>query len=276
MAEIQVPVDLGFTEFVTSLLSEVVRSIAAAQNDQEQRLAELAAAAAMTLEEFDATHVTEPDVDVWLADRFPSSDLEQPHVVYSGAPYEPASDEGPEHPPFEEVLGIVLTGRDVNRGRGRLLAAGVTKLRAAARQQLAREEHEVTRQLVERGLPRVVVDAGRIRAKLTFEALRYREETEVDADPIEEAEDGGGFDDGTEPASVAGPGAPLLAATARPRRTNEVLMAGRLAGLRQATVIPQVLHDVRLRVHTADDRKPETSARANVYGEVELTFKTIS
>ncbi len=276
MAEIQVPVDLGFTEFVTSLLSEVVRSIVAAQNDQEQQLAELAAAAALTLEEFQATHVSEMDVDTWLADRFPSSDPERPHDVVSGAPYEPASDEGLEHPPFEEVLGVSLTGRDVNRGRGRLLAPGVAKLRAAARHQLARDEHEVTRQLVERGLPRVVVDAGRIRAKLTFEALRYREETDLDADPVDDAEEGDDHDDGTEPASASGSGAPQLATAARPLRSNEVLMAGRLAGLRQSTVIPQALRDVRLRVHTADDRKPETSARANVYGEVELTFKTIS
>lgn len=279
MVDIQIPVDLGFTEFVTSLLSEVVSSIVIAQSDQEQRLAELSAAAAMDLEEFAAAHVTTDDVEAWLAEQFPSTDPDRPHDAVLDAPYTPASDDAGEAPPFEAVLGVELIRRDLRGDPPTLGQAGVRKIQEAARTELAASELLVARQLAERGIPRVIVDAGRISAKLTFEALQYRDENDVVED-IDETDDGGTQDEAEDATRGSGPipvpQSGVFSRLDRPLLRQDVLMAGRLPGLHRSAVVPQVLRDVRLRVHTADDRKADGgSARANVYGEVELTFKTV-
>jgi hypothetical protein len=262
MAQFQIPVDLGFTEFVTTLLSEVVSSIAAAQSDQAQRLAELTAAASLPVEEFAASHVTDPVLDDYLAARFPSGDADRPHDAVGGAPYQPARGQQEEHPPYGEALGVRLTGSDFNADKGTLLARGVAKIRDAARRQLAEHQQAVARGLLERGVPKVVVDAGRISAKLTFEALQYRDEA---AEPVASETPV------TEEATTSRLGIGGLIGA------HDVVMIGRLPRLNVAPVLPEVLQDVRLLVRPADDRRPETGTnRANVYGEVELTFKTVT
>ncbi|MFA9432179.1 hypothetical protein [Egicoccus sp. AB-alg2] len=267
MPEIQIPVDLGFTEFVTSLLSEVMNSIVVAQSEQEEKLAELAAVAASDPDDYADHRLDDAAVDAFLTRLFPPTADDRPHDAVRGAPYAPAGEDGPESPPYQDTLDVALGGGDFNPELGHLLLRGVRKIRAAARRRLAEQELAVARHLTERGVPRVLVDAGRIRAKLTFEALQYR-----DADTVEEAEEadegGGPVDDATEPAMASTSASSLL--------KRQVLLAGRLPGLHQTSVVPQVLRDVRLRVHSADERDPGTgSTRANVYGEVELTFKTV-
>jgi hypothetical protein len=250
MPEIQVPVDLGFTEFVTTLLTEVVTSIVAAQSDQEQRMADLAAAAELPPEEFATVRVTDDDVDALLAVLFPARDDGRAHDAVSGSPYRPAGEGVDEEPPFAARLGVVLEGRDFNADRGTLLARGASKVRAAARQRLADQQQRAVQALVEQGIPRVLVDAGRISAKITFEALQYRDE-----------------DGAARPAAASeGTQGPLLGA-------QDVVMIGRLPLVNVTAVMPQVLRDVRMRVRTADEARGTT--RTNVYGEVELTFKTL-
>jgi hypothetical protein len=262
VADIQIPVDLGFTEFVTTLLSEVLRSVVAAQGEQEERRRELLDVADLSVDEFASQHVTDDDVDAWLAEVLPSGDPERTHEAVRGAPYVPGGRGEAESPPFAELLGVELTREMFDEERGTLLEEGEAALRAAARRLLAERQLQVVRDLAERGLPRVVVDAGRITAKLTFEALQYRDQEEVAR--AQEAEG--------EAAASEGPlGAPIL------RTFRPTIMAGRLPHLQHTTVVPEALRDVRLRVRTADPRAPSSpTARANVYGEVELTFRSVT
>jgi hypothetical protein len=262
VADIQIPVDLGFTEFVTSLLSEVLRSVVAAQGEQEERRRELLAVVGLEVEEFEALHLTADDVDAWLAQLLPSSDPDRLHDAVRGTPYVAADARTPESPPYAAVLGVEITKEMVSEQTGRLLAAGEQRLRAAAQRAIAEHQLQVARDLAERGLPRVVVDAGRITAKLTFEALQYRDQQEV-AQEEREAEAA------SSEASASG--------LAGIRTFRPTIMAGRLPHLRHTTVVPEALRDVRLRVRTADPRAPSgPTARANVYGEVELTFRTVT
>lgn len=136
-------------------------------------------------------------------------------------------------------------------------ARGARKISAAAREQLAEQQLSAARALLERGIPRVIVDAGRVSAKLTFEALQYREDSEATDAPAEVPE-------------APAPRTPLFGA-------HDVVMIGRLPRVNVGSVLPQVLRDVRMRVRSADERKPETgTTRTTVYGEVELTFKTVT
>jgi hypothetical protein len=263
VTDIQIPVDLGFTEFVTSLLAEVLRSVVAAQGEQEERRRELLDAASLTLEEFAAQHVSDADVSTWLAQVLPSDDPDREHGALRGTPYTPAGEGTAEAPPYKAVLGVELpVEKAVSGTTGKLLAAGEQLLLTEARRQLAERQLQLARDLAERGIPRVIVDHGRINAKLTFEALQLRDEAQVAREEQRLAAER--TDETTTP----------LASLAT-LRTNPFVTAGPLPRLEVASVIPQVLRDVRLKVHTADERSGDTKGRASVYGEVELTFKTV-
>lgn len=282
MAELQLPVDLGFTEFVSALLSEVLESVVSNQVQQEQRRGELLEAASLDPEAFAALHIGDAEVEGYLAQLFPASAGDRPHDAASGTPYRPGEGDQDEQPPYAERLGVRLTSADVSTETGRLLARGARRLAAAARQRLAEQQVAAARDLVESGIPRVQVDGGRITARVTFEALQFRQQAVEDVDDGGAAEDETAEpDDGTRP-TVAGQlpgqlgGQPLRASSGLARR-NPLVLAGRLPDLRRPTVVPEVLRDVRLKVHTADEADDEpATGRASVYGEVELTFRTVT
>jgi hypothetical protein len=142
-----------------------------------------------------------------------------------------------------ETLGIeLLPNRDFRkppRGAARLEEPGVEKLRAAVRRQIAEERLAALGELFARGIARVLVDSGHVNAKLTFQVVTLKE-------------------------AEAEPGL-LLAAPLRP--------IGVLTGTPERLTFP----DVRLVVRQADERSPQASTiQANVYGEVQVTFKTIT
>ena len=282
MAELQLPVDLGFTEFVSALLSEVLESVVSNQVQQEQRRGELLEAASLDPEAFAALHVGDAEVEGYLAQLFPASAAQRPHDAASGTPYRPAEGDRDEQPPYAERLGVRLAGGDVSAETGRLLASGARRLAAAARRRLAEQQVAAARDLVEGGVPRVQVDGGRITARVTFEALQFREQAVEDVDDGGAAEDDTAEpDDGTQPRmgeEILGQlgGQPLRTSAGLSRR-NPLVLAGRLPDLRRPTVVPEVLRDVRLKVHTADETDDEpATGRAHVYGEVELTFRTVT
>lgn len=268
MAEVRIPVDLGFTEFVSSLLTEVLQAVVTNQADQERRRAELLAAAATTVEAFADEHVGDADVDAELARLFPPSADDRPHDAARGTPVKLDPERGvPDSPPYEQLLGVRLVPADVSAETGRLRASGERRIAAAARMALAEREHSVLRDLAERGLPRVVVDHGRVSARLTFEALQVR--AEPDGDDVVATDERGTTDPGDGTLST-GPTVSRLA------RTNPLVLAGKLPSLKLPGVVPKVLEDVRLKVHTADERDAEpATGSARLYGEVELSFKTV-
>ena len=231
MADLE-SLDLGFAEFVAKLISEVVDAVAASQLEQERRQAELAAAARLDAEEFAERYVTDAEVDAELARHFPAA-AGPAHSIVPGAPVPPAV--------LLEALDVELVPkRDFAkpaRGAPRLEDPGVEKLREAVRRQIAEERLAALRELIARGVARVLVDSGRVNAKLTFQVVT-----------IEEAE-----------------AEPSLAAPLRP--------IGLLTGTPERLTLP----DVRLVVRQADERSPQASTiQANVYGEVEVTFKTVT
>jgi hypothetical protein len=270
VAEVRIPVDLGFTEFVSSLLAEVMQAVVANQADQERRRAELLAAASSSAEVFAEQHVSEADVEVELARLFPSTAEDRPHDAARGTPVKLDPDRGVlDGPPYEALLGVRLAATDVSAETGRLLARGERRLATAARAALAERELAVLRDVAERGLPRVVVDHGRISARLTFEALQVRAETEPDGDDVVATDERGTTDPGDRTVTTG----PTVSRLARP---NPLVLAGKLPSLKLPGVVPKVLEDVRLKVHTADERDAEpATGSARLYGEVELSFKTV-
>jgi hypothetical protein len=246
------PLDMGFAEFAAKLIEEVFEAVAAAEAEQRQKLSELEAVAAMDSVEYGARFLDEPAVDEQLADLFPSKDAKRPSAIFEGALYRAVADASGENPPILATLGMKIEKAHLTNRRGVGLVlnkTGVRAIRAAVRSAMAEQRLEVLRAAIEQGVPRVAVEGGRINAKLTFQIVSTKEATSASSAPT------GGVRD-----QLAG----ALGSTSLP--------FGRLAGLREKTQ----LQDVRLVVRQANEGNvPATQMTANVFGEVEILFKTI-
>jgi hypothetical protein len=124
----------------------------------------------------------------------------------------------------------------------------VRKIYEVVRQMMALRQYELLKRLLARGSTRVIVDAGKINAKLSFEINQVEEE----------------------PASGGGGGSPPLSGISKiivPRKTSV------FSGIAR----PTELEKVRFFVRPPSDKDPQThQVKANVYSEVEIQFKTIT
>lgn len=242
MADPALPNELGFAEFVAKLISEMFGAITSAQLDQEKSLAELSLAAEMSLEQYAAQYVTEEQIVAELIRLFPGDSDKQPMTVYEGATYTPARKNRRENPAIKLILDVELDDSDyvgVSR-RYVLNANAMTKINKKISLQLAAEQQSAIQQIMKRGIPRVLADAGKINAKLTYEVI-----TEEEAGSVE-----------------------------RVKRIASPLTA--LQGRQILTTAP-ALSKFHLVVRQADERAPQTpNLKVNVFGEVEITFKTVT
>jgi hypothetical protein len=116
----------------------------------------------------------------------------------------------------------------------------VNKIRAAVRQNLANANLTAIQEIIRRGISRVVADAGRVNAKLTYEVI----EVEKSAEPKKSASPSAGI---------------------KPSKNTLIVQE------------PGLLSKLRLEVRQADERAPQTQKlQVNVFGEVEIDFKTIT
>ena len=169
MANGRTPIDLGFAEFAAQLLAELQEGVNFAQSEQETRRSALVERAAMTASQFARRFVTDEDVDADLARLFPGAG-KKGTAVAAGRSYRAASAKRVESPAIESKLRIKLGARDLHtRGsRATLTARGVASVREAVRLRLSEARLKALRQTVTQGLPRVVVDSGRVNVKLSF------------------------------------------------------------------------------------------------------------
>lgn len=252
MGDILTPVDVGFAEFVAKLIGEVFDSIVTAQAEQEERFGEIMSAASLSTHAFGERFLAEEDLERELARLFPPrpSDGGRSHSVYPGSPYRPAGREGGEDPPYQVLTGVELGGDDRQKTEGGIVLSerGAARIAQEVREALAASRLRSLREAVARGVPRVVVDSGRINGKLTFQLVTTQE---IETGPVS-------------------PSAPREGGALRPPLFQPDL--GRLVGLRPGRILPKV----RVLVKPADDRAPQSSVRSDVYGEVEITFKTVT
>lgn len=246
--ELLTPIEIGFAEFVAKLISETFDAVVIAQAEQEQQLADITQMVSQSLDTFAHQAILDEEIETELTLLFPTDDEERPHAVFVGAPYQPATKDLPENPPFRSLLGVELVRGDFQRGK--LTELAVVKIKQAVRLSLATARYNALRQVVTRGMPRVIVDGGRINAKLTFR-ITLIEEPEEEQPP---------------PPSPPPPVAPLV------QTIVGITPLQRFTGLTRPFISP----NVRLTVRQVNDQAPQTTqVQANVFSEVEVTFKTV-
>lgn len=260
MADLQRVDELGFADFVAMLLVETLDAIVASHTSQEERLRALASAAEQSIEEF-TENITDEVVGAALVRLFP--DAEGGTAVAAGAP-----------PPSQfdlDSLGISLRKADAEGEPGtsshRLTKAGVRRITEGVRTHLAAANLASIRRVALEGVPRVRVDGGVLRSKLTFSAVR-REESQSDAAP--------------EPARSGTGAAPVLRDLGLSTVSYlPVLQKGLLDSIASTrlTVSPAVIKPGGGTGgtgggSTGEGTSTESQSTATIYGEVEIHFHT--
>lgn len=248
-------VALGLTEFVAKLIEETFNAIALSAQEQAERDAKFTAAVNLTLDEFIDKHISDVEIDLKLEELFPSYTGKTGHAVYVGAPYSAGDDAQGEEPPVLAGLGLELAAGDY-RG-GMLTEQGVAKIRAATKSVTGQSLYEAFRKMVGRGVPRVVVDKGRILTRLTFET-----------------HDLGATGTGTTAESINAAATRTTAAVSRVPRFMFTKSPSNLLSISTANL--QRLSGIRLAVAPATKDEQPSDTRSSVYGEVEIQFRTVS
>jgi hypothetical protein len=304
MAEEQLtPVDLGFAEFVSKLIADVFDATISSQAQQLEKLIELESLLARSNDEFiDALLARDEffnDIELLLTAYFPLDDGEHAHAIYEGAPYEPAKNDTLEQPPIAEKLGLVLSDGDFKPRAKVLTLQGVTKIYRKAAEPFAAQRRLILKQLVENGLPKLVVDSGKINAKLTFTTHKINDSDEasqgeattgdVNADASRKsAASRKSSSSPTGASSVANSNFRKSIVSSNTQLINERLNISTLSLNNRLTlpiqpinryvglIKPNLNDQVRLTVKPASNQTPQdTQVTTNIYSEVEIHFKTI-
>lgn len=269
------PIDMGFAEFMAKLISEVFDAVVTSQAEQQEKLQELHELMALPEEQF-VDHLLQQNsflqqVDDLLYAHFPNDKVKYPHSIYTGAPYKPKTSRTAETPAIFEQLGLKLTKSDFNSNDNVLTDAGVLRIYRKAATPYAVQKRNIISKLIEQGVSNIVVDSGKINAKLTFS-------TSMAGSNDEEEDNGSGSNPETDSESIRRP-------RLEPNRFNTNLSRARLASSIQpiqpinryvGLLKPDINKQVRLKVNQASNKSPQdVEAKSNIFSEVELNFKTI-
>ena len=243
------PIELGFTEFVSKLISDTFEAVIASSITQEENWSNLEKLMSLDFDEFAQQIITDDAVTQELINLFPTKDGDGTLIV-KGADYtreNPKTGE-PEKPPIFQTLGY--------RPRRRVLGPkDIEEIRKIVREMLAEKQLELLSKIFSQGKTKVIVDTGKINAKLNFQIMQ-----------MEESDD----DDETEPT-------PTGDTPMNPSTLNTGLFLNNLYPVLSSIQRPKALDKIRLFVKPPTDKDPQThQITANVYGEVEIQFKTIS
>ncbi|ANT64650.1 MULTISPECIES: hypothetical protein [Prosthecochloris] len=241
--------DLGLAEFVAGLISETFEAVSASLEEQVRREAEMKSAAVLPPSEFLERYIKPDERDVVAKDVCKELFGE---LLEEGSPYQPEKGSQQETPALREVLGLELQERTGVRkkpgGGGWVLTeAGAMEIREAILERFAASQQDTLLQVLNKGMPRIVVDSGRILSKVSFSLLEEQEA-------------------GSPAASTAAtaPSAPSLL-------SKRTAVLNRLGKARTNLVMPSV----QFRVRQADEEAPQSS-KTDLYGEVEIHFRTVS
>lgn len=240
------PVELGFSEFVSKLISDTFDAVIVSSINQEENWSNLEKLLALDTAEFAKQVVEDQTVLQELTRLFPND--EGGTLIVQGTTYRKESrrDGGAESPPLNEMLGYQPKGKT-------LTEKDVENIQQIIREKLAEEHFEMLSRMASRGKTKVIVDAGKIKAKLNFQIMQVEENDDDNSEEMSENK--------------------LISKAT----LNNNLFLSKSFPLYASLPRPEILSKVHFFVKPPADSDPQThQLKADVYGEVELQFKTIS
>ena len=262
MAENEIKVELTLAEFVGKLISETFQAVISSMAEQVRQQEAIIAGTELELAEFAMQFISDNDVEEHLSTLFPWKDDSRAHAIFKGAPYRPVSAKNPEKPAIMELTGYKMDKADFSRltkETYRLTEKGVERIKSTVRMNLAEDRQKSLITLIHQGVPKVIVESGRILSKVTFRVIQQgsTDNAKKESNKSDTAES---------------------KATARVVESRSIRignLTGKLKRVPPMIFKPGILDSTRMLVKQADDEAPQTS-EARVYGEVEIKFKTIT
>ncbi|PKP58668.1 MAG: hypothetical protein CVT88_06915 [Candidatus Altiarchaeales archaeon HGW-Altiarchaeales-1] len=162
------PTELGFAEFVSQLISETLQAVITSMIQQEKEIRELEEGASLNIDGFAERFITDDVVRNEILRLFPS-DEKGKSSVDPNAPYTPP-DKNTENPPIYSIIGYRMSKNDFNEGKGIYIITddGYKNIYDAVKILLATRYKDVMSNIISRGVPRVVVDHGKINSKISI------------------------------------------------------------------------------------------------------------
>jgi len=233
------PVELGFSEFVSKLIADTFEAVVSSSISQEEDWNQLDELLSMEKEVFVSQVVDDEMIKNELIRLFP--DEEGACAIVKDAKYTKANPdkEEAEMPPIETLINYKPKGNKLSQ-------ADVDSIRSVVRSLLGEKKYEVLRKVFSAGATKVVVDAGKINAKLNFNILQ-------------ESDGSTGGSGGDPP----------------PDNNKRIIIKRGLRGFGGFSR-PMEMRGVHFFVKPPVDSDPQThQVKANIYGEVEIQFKTV-
>ena len=164
---------ISFPRFVTDLLNGVFRAMNDSSQTQLQQYLQLLNSVSSTASGFEQTQTSEIQVRAWLVDHFPDSfEMDLPEPPEPGAP--PPDPQDVEPPRLRLKAGASMPPADGLRAAlgvepgAEFNASNPEALVPLARRQLARQRQQMLATMVQMGMQRIVIDAGKINAAMRF------------------------------------------------------------------------------------------------------------
>jgi hypothetical protein len=177
-------VELDFAEFASTLISETLNAVITSMLTQEKQVAEIEQQSMLTPEQYARENLTDEIIRAEILRLFPSnSEREDKSSVDIGEPYT-VNGENDELPLINKKIGYTVTQQDLDTIKANnqinqtvINQVGYGRIYAAVRLTLAAQHLAVLKQIISRGIPRVYVNDGHIKSKLT---LRFETQTSTD------------------------------------------------------------------------------------------------
>ncbi|MDR2203548.1 MAG: hypothetical protein LBE76_04510 [Nitrososphaerota archaeon] len=175
-------IELDFAEFASTLISDTLTAIITTAIAQEKQIAELEQEAMLTPQEYAKDQLTDNLIREEILRLFPSNaggkssvDKGEPYTgsittLNSKSQNELSSINEEEYPLINKKTGYIVTNNDIVKTSDKFLITdtGYKNIFEAVKIAIANKHLSVLRQMFKRGIPRVYVNNGHIKSKLTL------------------------------------------------------------------------------------------------------------
>ncbi len=155
---------IEFAQFTATLITQTLDAVVSAQLAQEERVRKLLEVSILTPEQFAEQAISENDLSSEMQALFPEG-------LGAGTAYLEPSEKQIETPPVLALTGYVIKRGDIEKkGQSMVITqTGYLNILNQIKVNLAERQQANIRQMVQRGIPRVVVDHGKVNAKINFQ-----------------------------------------------------------------------------------------------------------
>ena len=247
---------LDLSEFVSKLIQDTFNAITISSKEQAEVYYELKRLTDLDFDSFREKYILQSDVETKLLEMFPLQDAsEDLHCINVGLPYQYNIQTKEEFPALQNDLDYISSN---DQKKLKLLTEEtVNEVYKAVKDLLAQQQYNAFQDIMSRGIPRVMVDSGRILAKISLN-YSVTEETEESKASVTEANSEISREDAVYKTNIA--------SSSKAKYLQEQLLrrdlTAKLSRTRVGVTIPNATTET-------------STTNSSLWGEIEIKFKSV-